>query len=70
MSDYCKPQDVYLSGICLDKMAAIADGLRRMNDMCSRLSERADRIERRRRDEVGDVEQGGPEAPEPLAARS
>ena len=48
------------------------DALRGVTDLCERaerLSERADRIERRRRDEAGDMG-GDPAAAEPLAARS
>ena len=62
----------------LDKMAAIADGLKRMNDMCSRLEQRTDKISKRfdafegckKTDEAGDVEQGDPAAAKPLASRS
>jgi hypothetical protein len=76
--DYGKPQDVFLNGLSLDKMKSVADGLKRMNDMCSRLEQRADKISKRfdafegckKTDEAGDVVQGDPAAAAPLAARS
>jgi hypothetical protein len=52
------------------KLVDIADGLKRMSDTCARLTERADRIERSRRDEAGDLDEGDPEGAKPLAARS
>ena len=80
-----KPLDCYLAGMGsvpatsadigmmktrLDKMSAALSGVKDLCERAERLNERADRIERRRRDEAGDVEQGDPAAAEPLAARS
>jgi hypothetical protein len=52
-----------------DKLQSVADAYKELSEKQAALCERMDRIERRRRDEAGDVE-GDPEAPEPLAARS
>jgi hypothetical protein len=54
----------------LDKLRAVADAYQTLTEKQAALCERMDRIEGRRRDEAGDVEQGDPAAAEPLAARS
>ena len=54
----------------LDKLQSVADAYKELSEKQAALCERMDRIERRRRDEAGDVEQGDPAAAEPLAARS
>jgi hypothetical protein len=53
----------------LDKLQSVADAYKELTEKQAALCERMDRIEKRRRDEAGDVE-GDPAAAEPLAARS
>jgi hypothetical protein len=62
--------DIGMMKTRLDKMSAALSGVKDLCERAERLNERADRIERRRRDEAGDVVQGDPAAAEPLAARS
>jgi hypothetical protein len=79
-----KPLDCYLAGVGtvpasnadigmlqrrLDKLRAVADAYKELTEKQAALCERMDRLQKRM-DEVGDVEQGDPEAPKPLAARS
>ena len=53
----------------LDKLRAVADAYQTLTEKSADLCRRMDRLQKRM-DEVGDVEQGDPEAAEPLAARS
>jgi hypothetical protein len=62
--------DIGMMKTRLDKLQSVADAYKELTEKQAALCERMDRIEKRRRDEAGDVDQGDPAAAEPLAARS